>query len=229
MTIEQKLIAAFEATAGFEPSSDLWQRVTHSIEEDEAHRRRVRAAVGGIVGAIVVLAAVVLMNIDTGRFRSRIDWRVLEAVEVLALAILVVVLGPAIRRFGRGFAHDLFRASSQVADHLLGVLDVAYYLVFAGYVLVTTRLSAPVAHVVYGMGDQIQEGAVRVGGLLMMMGLLHGITFMLLPLLSLVVNSNRVGAKLPRWVSAVLVLAGIVVGFAFPMILGGVIGIGTGE
>lgn len=229
MNIEQKLIAAFDATAVFEPSSDLWQRVTHSIEEDEAHRRRVRAAVGGIAVAILLLAAVVVTNIDTGRFRSRVDWRVLEAVEFVALATLVVVLGPAIRRFGRGFAHDLFRASPQTADHLLGVLDVAYYLVFAGFVLATTRLSAPVAYIILDLGDQLQETAMRIGGLLMVMGLLHGLTFMLLPLLSLVMNSNRVGAKLPRWVSAALVLVGVQVVFALPMILGGVISLGAGE
>ena len=43
--VEQRLIDALRSTERVDPSPDLWSRVVHSIDEDRAHRRRVRAGV----------------------------------------------------------------------------------------------------------------------------------------------------------------------------------------
>jgi hypothetical protein len=89
------------------------------------------------------------------------------------------------------------------------LLDLAYYLIFTGYLLVTIRVAAPTAYVVSRMGDQISEAAVRVGGLLLVMGVLHAVSLMVLPLLSLVYTATRTGHRLPRWVNVLLVLGGL--------------------
>jgi hypothetical protein len=93
------------------------------------------------------------------------------------------------------------------------MLDIAYYLVFAGYVLLTARLEAPAAYAEHMIGVQIFEAAARVGGLFLIMGVLHAATMMALPLVALVKNSTDAGAKLPRWVAWLLVAAAIGVGF----------------
>ena len=210
MTTEQKLIDAFEAARGYQPSPDLWSRVLHSIEEDRLHRRRVWMVAAGIAGTLLVAVAIAALTSSSGpeRFGEplRFDWRVLEALEVGMLAALIATLGPAIRRFGRGYVGDILPVGT--GSRLLALLDVAYYLVFSGYVLLTVEFSAPRSYLLFHSGDQLEEAAVRIGGLLLIMGSLHAATLMAMPLVGLVLNSNRTGAKLPRWVVVGLVIGG---------------------
>ena len=39
------------------------------------------------------------------------DWWVLEIITIVVLAVVVAVLGPLIKRFGRAYAADVFRAN----------------------------------------------------------------------------------------------------------------------
>lgn len=223
MTTEQQLIEAFDAAHGYEPSPDLWTRVVHSIEEDHRHRRRVwRTGLG--IGAVALAAVAVLAlgwSTEPGPLgsRPRFDWRLIEAVEFAVLAVLVLTLGPAIRRFGRGYVEDIVRPPA--GTRLLVLLDVAYYLVFSGFMLVTVRFEAPRSFRLYDAGDQLEEVAIRIGGLLLIMGLLHAATLMVLPLIGLVYNSNRTGRRLPRWIAVGLVLGGVAAAVAvLPMLVG---------
>ena len=100
----------------------------------------------------------------------------------------------------------MFAAHPATGERLLGLIDVAYYLVFVGFVLVTTRLQAPRAYVGFEMGAQIEEALTRLGGLLLVMGLLHAVTLMALPVVGLVFTSTRAGVKLPRWITVLLVV-----------------------
>jgi hypothetical protein len=189
--------------------------VVHSIEEDGRHRRLVWRVVVSIALVALVLGGFAALNVesvqlDIGR-RYRIQWQVLELAEFVALATLVAALGPAIRRFGRGYVEDIYGAGRRTGSLLLSLLDVAYYLVFTGYILLTARFSAPLEYVLYAVGDQIEEAMARIAGLLLVMGLLHAATLMAMPLIGLVFNSTRTGHKLPRWVTVLLVLAGIAV------------------
>lgn len=220
MTTEQRLIEAFDAARGFEPSPDLWSRVVHSIEEDGRHRRRVWTSALAVAATLLAAIAVAATSITSSAMGRRIDWRVLEALEVGVLAVLIVTLGPAIRRFGRGYAHDILAAEPAMATALLRLLDVAYYLLFAGYVLVTARLSAPDAFQLAHLGTQVEEAAMRLGGLLLVMGVLHTATFMVLPLIGLVINANRTGRPLPRWVVVLLVALAIGMALQVPSVLG---------
>lgn len=205
MTVERRIRDALSELDQVEPSIDLWARVTESIETDKAHRRRVWrmvAAVAVVTAALFVAGWLSISETTLGHLA--VDWRVMELIETVALAMLVFVLGPAVRRLGDGYAGEVFRANPTTGASFLRLLDVAYYLVFVGYLLSTTQLVAP-GLLSLTIGDQLQATAGRLGGLLMVMGLLHAMTFIGLPLLGLVFTSVWRQRKLARLVNVILV------------------------
>lgn len=221
MNVEQRLVNALRAGGQIEPSPDLWSRVVHSIEEDRAHRRRVVISFVTVTAIVAALVGIGMLNVIDTPAGRQVRIPAMELIETIALVSLVVVLGPAIRRFGRGYAHDLWRTTPDLPTSLLRLLDVAYLLVFGGYILMTSYFDFGRSRVV--VAEQIEELLQRVGGLLLTMGLLHAATIMALPLIALVSNSTRVGRKLPRWVVAILVLVGLGVGFfGLQALIGGI-------
>lgn len=220
---ERRLIDALQAATSVEPSDDLWSRVVHSIEEDRAHRRRVVSAAFVGVVAFVGLVVLMLLGLTDGRLGRQVRLPVMEAVDTIALAAIVVLLGRAVARFGRGYATDLWPQAPAMATALVRLLDVAYALVFGGYILLTAELDFGASSVV--VAEQIQSLGYRIGGLLVTMGVLHGLTIMVLPIVALISNSTRTGHKLPRWLVTGLVVVGIPVGFVlFMMTIGLVMG-----
>jgi len=231
VTTEDRIADALHSTGEYEAAPDLWSRVSHSIEEDREHRRRVWTAVGLVLLAMVIAIAIATLGLESSSgdpVRYRVDWRLMEALEVGILLVLIGVLGPGIRRFGRGFVADVFTPSEATGERLLPLLDAAYYLIFVGYVLVTTRLAAGVTYGLYFLGEQVGEAAIRIGGLLFLMGVMHAVTLIVLPLIALVFNATRVGAKLPRWVLILLIIGGIWAILQLPGLLGLAIGQGRG-
>jgi hypothetical protein len=208
VNVEQRLINALRAGVPVEPSLDLWSRVVHSIEEDRAHRRRVVVSFTAVTAIAIALFVLALVNVIDTPAGPQVRVPAMELIETIALLSLVAVLGPAIRRFGRGYAHDLWRTTPEMPTSLLRLLDVAYLLVFGGYILLTISFGRSTAVV----AEQVEAMMQRVGGLVLIMGLLHAATIMTLPLIALVSNSTRVGRHLPRWVVVLLVLIGIGVG-----------------
>ena len=202
MTSEQRLSNALRTLDDYEPSQDLWNRVLYSIEEDKAHRRRLRRTGSIIVLVVAACAAVAWLATSPleSNGRNAIDWRVLEALETGVLVSLILTLGPAIRRFGRNYVGELFTTSPSTGSHLLRLLDIAYYLVFAGYVMQSAEFEAPSSFLRGRVGEQLNDALARIAELLVGMGLLHAATFMALPLVALVFNSTHTCAKLPRWV-----------------------------
>ena len=140
-------------------------------------------------------------------------------IELIVLGILVAVLAPTIRRFGRGYVTDILHSSPRTGDRLLQLLDVAYYLVFSGYVLSTVRMSSPDAYSLWHIGEQIQQGSFRIGGLLILMGLLHAAALVAMPLIGLVFNATRRGRKLPRWVTLILITVAAQAALSLPALL----------
>ncbi len=205
MNTEHRLLEAFAAAHTFEPSPDLWDRVVHSIEEDRLHRRRVLRSFGVAIGVLVGAVLVASLNLEDGAgvYRlpaTRIDWRVLEALEAVILTLLALIVAPAIRRFGRGYVEDILHSSPGSGTRLLNLLDTAYYLLLAGFILMTTQLSPTPAYRLFHVGGQVGDAATRIGQMLLIIGVLHASTLMVLPLVGLVFNANRIGAKLPRWI-----------------------------
>lgn len=221
MTVEQRLAAALSRVDEVEPTPDLWSRVVHSIEEDRRHRRNVLLAGGAIVAAVVSLVgagAVALVDRDLGRSVHHPTMVVLETV---ALVALTLAIGPAIRRFGRGYVQDLWPPGAVMPTALLRLLDIAYHLVFAGYILVTTRFEFSPAAGAGLLANQIGDAVGRIGGLLLLMGLLHAATMMAIPMVALVDNATRAGRALPRWIVVVLAVVGAGIGlFVVPNLIG---------
>lgn len=196
MNVEQRLLRAFERADRIEPSADLWNRVVHSIEEDRAHRRRVLVSSGAVVVALATLIAVGAASLSSTGGGRHVPRSTLEGLELAGLVLTVVTIGPAIRRFGRNYAGDLWPAGSAVPRSLIRLLDAAYYLVFAGYILMTIEFSPEHPELLVA---QIAEAAIRLGGLLLLMGVLHAATLVALPVVALIDNSTRRGRRLPRW------------------------------
>ena len=206
MNVEQRLRDALRANDEVEPSADLWSRVVHSIEEDRAHRRRVVTSFAVTVAVMTGLVVIGMLNLIDTPYGRQVRVPAMELIESIALVSLVAILGPAIRRFGRGYAHDLWRTTPHMPTALLRLLDVAYLLVFGGYILLTTYFDF--GRTTIGVAQQVEDLCWRVGGLVLTMGLLHAATIMTLPVVALISNSTRVGRALPRWLVIVLVLVG---------------------
>ncbi|HSP28462.1 MAG TPA: hypothetical protein VLN74_07930 [Ilumatobacteraceae bacterium] len=169
---------------------------------------------------LAVFGVLNVVELPSGR-QVRIG--VMELIETIALVLLVAVLGPAIRRFGRGYAHDLWRSTPETATALVRLLDVAYLLVFAGYILLTAHFDFGPSTI--GVAQQLEDLGWRIGGLVLTMGLLHAATIMTLPVVALIANSTRRGRPLPRWLGVVLVIgAGLAGLLALWSIAGVVIG-----
>jgi hypothetical protein len=204
-TVEQRLIDAFRSADRLEPSEDLWTRVVHSIDEDRAHRRRVIGTAAACLCTVVVLVAGALAFRRRDDFGTWIEPLAFEILSAIGLVALIVALGPAIRRFGRNYAADLWPANPTMSDGVLRLLDLAYYLALSGYVLLSTRLDrVGVADVVWlrdDLPEQLSAASIRFGGLLLLLGVLHALTMAALPFVALVDNSTRRGRKLPRWLA----------------------------
>ncbi|MDC3402460.1 hypothetical protein OAX95_00820 [bacterium] len=152
------------------------------------------SAVAGFA-TITVLVRVGFVALADGADGRQIRLPVIELIETVALVMLIAVLGPAIRRFGRGYANDLWPTTPATATALLRLLGLAYLLVFTGYILLSSELDFETSGVL--VAEQVHEAGYRIGGLVLAMGLLHAATIMVLPIVALVSNSTRVSRELP--------------------------------
>lgn len=195
--LEQRLVDAFAAARAtvFE-HPDLFARVHRSIADDR-HRRRFRLRFG--VGAITFITANTVLALalaDTDNGRITMPWWVIELITTIVLVTIVIGLGPFIKRFGRAYAADVFRANPRTGKSYLVLTDVAYYLIFSSFILFTLTLVAR-----DGWEDsvalQLQFEAARVGGMLLIMGLLHSANVLVLPLMGRLLASAKLSPPPP--------------------------------
>lgn len=118
------------------------------------------------------------------------SWWVIELVTNIVLVSIVVVLGPLIKRFGRAYAGDIFRANPRTGKSYLVLMDVAYYLVFSAYILFTVTFSPSVKWQASNAAV-LQDEVVRVAGMLLLMGALHGLNVLSLPLIGRLLGLSR--------------------------------------
>lgn len=206
MNVEQRLIQAFESSARIEPTPDLFSRVVHSIDEDRRHRRRVARTVAATAVSFVAVVFVGVLSLQESRAGRFVHRPTMELLEAVALVTLLLALGPAIGRFGRNYAADLWPRGATTPRALLRLLDVAFYLIGAGYVLLSTEFQFGVFDGL--LAEQLGDASIRIGGLVLALGVLHASTLFVLPLIAFVDNATRTGRKLPRWVLLVLILVG---------------------
>jgi hypothetical protein len=202
MTLEERLTDALHEADRFDPSPDLFSRVRRSITEDIAHRKRLlRINLSVLLGLLLTVGYFGLM-MSTGSNGVTIAAWEIELFQVMVLVVLVIVLAPNIRRFARSYVADVFHLSPKTGDRFLAVLDMAYYLVFAGLILVDADFGPPNAEL--AIGSALGATAVTFGVFLLAMGLLHAANIVALPFIGLVFNSvtrlalrNEAGADAP--------------------------------
>jgi succinate dehydrogenase hydrophobic anchor subunit len=189
--MERRLIEAFaDARESVEENPDLFARVTRSLEDARA-RRRYRWTLAGGIAAFVIANAVLALafsNSENGRFNM--PWWVIEMITNIVLVALAIGLGPFIKRFGRSYAADVFRANPRTGKSYLVLTDVAYYLIFTSFVLFTVSF---VEHKdwVDSTGQQLKAEVARVGGILLIMGILHAANVVALPIIGGLLSSNK--------------------------------------
>jgi len=181
--VERLLVAAFDDTrATVVEHPDLFARVERSIEEAAARRRFRWRAGAGVAGSVAALGGLAVALSDVRDGRLVMPWWVLELVTGVVLVLLAVALGPFIKRFGRAYAADVFRRNPRTGKSYLVLTDVAYYLIFLAYILLTTSI-VPATNWDDQPGVQVQHELGRVGGILLLMGVLHTANVVALPLI----------------------------------------------
>ena len=119
------------------------------------------------------------------------QWWILEIITIVVLAVVVAVLGPLIKRFGRAYAADVFRANPRTGKSYLVLMDFAYYLIFVAYILFSVKWEPDTGWEQEVNAEQLQASVMRLGGLLLLMGLLHGLNVLTLPIIGRIFTLNR--------------------------------------
>jgi hypothetical protein len=172
-------------------SPDLFVRIELSIEDDRIRRRhrwRGAAVLACLAGA---LGAVLFAVIDINEGELLMDWWILELLTTLFLIGLALWLGPFIKRFGRSYAADVFRANPSTGKSFIVLTDVAYYLIFLSFILFTITFDLPSDWDGVVNGVQLKHEVSRVAGIVLIMGLLHGFNILALPVVGRLFTLNR--------------------------------------
>ena len=110
------------------------------------------------------------------------DWWILELITVGVLIAALLALCPLIKRFGRSYAADVFRANPRTGKSYIVLMDVAYYLIFIAFILFTTRFEPDTGWSDTVGAEQLRAETIRLGGMLLLMGILHGANVLSLPI-----------------------------------------------
>lgn len=189
--MEQRLIAAFaDVRATVHESPDLFARVNRSLAEARARSRFRRALAGWITAFVLANAILALALSDFDNGRINMQWWIIELITNTVLVAVAIVLGPFIKRFGRAYAADIFRTNPRTGKSYLVLTDVAYYLIFTSFVLFTVTFVQPQKWR-SSRGTQLEHEVSRVGGILLIMGVLHAANVVALPIIGRLLSSNR--------------------------------------
>ncbi len=192
MSIEQQVRDALSmGTADLDERDDLFTRVQLSISDDRALRSQRRRRLGVLFSFLAAIASVAAATIDRRQGDFVMDWWILELIWFTVMVGLALFLGPFIRRFGKSYAADVFRANPRTGKSFIVLMDVAYYLVFFAYILFTVQFEPAGDWENTVNANQLQACTVRVGGILLIVGLLHGLNVLTLPVMGRVFTLNR--------------------------------------
>jgi hypothetical protein len=191
-TIETALRDALHHGAdALDESVDLFARVQLSIEEDRRRRRQRRRRIG-VVGLLIgAVGAVITATGDLRQGELVMDWWILELLWFGFMLGLAIWLGPFIKRFGKSYAADVFRANPRTGKSFIVLMDVAYYLIFFAFILFTVQFEPAGGWESTVNADQLRASAVRVGGILLIVGVLHGLNVLSLPIIGRILTLNR--------------------------------------
>ncbi len=192
MTLERQMQEALTAgVAGVVVSDDLFDRVQSSIDDDRRLRdQRVRRALV-VLCLAAAIASIAAATIDRREGDPIMDWWILELMWFAAMVATALWLGPFIRRFGKAYAADVFRANPRTGKSFIVLMDVAYYLIFFAYILFTVRFEPDQDWEQTVNANQLQACTIRFGGILLIVGLLHGLNVLTLPIMGRIFTLNR--------------------------------------
>jgi hypothetical protein len=183
--------ALFAGVAAAEESPDLFARIQLSIEDDRRHRRQRRRAIFIAICLLGAIAAIAFATTERRQGELLMDWWVLELFTDAVLIGLAFWLGPLIKRFGKSYAADVFRANPRTGKSFIVLTDIAYYLIFISYIMFTMRY-APAANWSQTVNAaQLQHETARVAGILLIIGVLHGLNLLALPVMGRLLTLNR--------------------------------------
>lgn len=189
MSLERRLTEALHHADDYEPSVDLFARLSRSIEEDRSHRRRLGVTIGGAVAG--VSGAAVFLGMLAGRDTEGLlvfpKWSI-QLLLFVSLATCLIVLGPVIRRLGQPYLTDVFHMSPATGDRFSRLLDLAYYLAFGGGILSSVDLTAPASQVEVG-GEAVLSALFAAARFVALLGLAHAGNLLLLPVIGLLFSS----------------------------------------
>ena len=195
-TLEERLHDALVAEGSTTtPSPDLFSRVVDSIGEDRLRRRHFRRVAATWVVATAAAAGAVAVFTPRGRSGGLLmPWWVLEVATNVALVAIALWLGPFIKRFGRAYAADVFHDNPVTGKSYIVLTDIVYYLIFAAYILFWVHF-APEQHWNAYVGQvtaaQLGQSLTRVAGILLIIGILHGVNIIMMPVLGRLFSLNR--------------------------------------
>jgi hypothetical protein len=190
--VEQRLRSALaDEAAGLDESDDLFARVALSIEDDRRLRRQRWRRIAVIACTVGAFLAVVLATTERTKGELIMDWWVLELLWFVGMVFLAVWLGPFIRRFGKSYAADVFRANPRTGKSFIVLMDVAYYLIFFAFILFTVQFEPDADWAQTVNANQLQACTVRLGGILLIVGVLHGLNVLMLPIIGRILTLNR--------------------------------------
>lgn len=190
--LEDRLHEALKAGAdSVDAAPDLFERVVASIDDDRRRRRRMFRMIGIATFLLGALAALVYGLSETNDGRLIMAWWVLEVIVTVILIGMALWLGPFIKRFGRAYAADVFRANPRTGKSYIVLTDIVYYLIFAAYILFTVRLESERIWLGLVTAQQVQLSVIRLGGILLIIGTLHGLNIVLMPVLGRLFSLNR--------------------------------------
>jgi hypothetical protein len=173
------------------PSPDLFARVVGSIADDRARRRRVRTIALLWVVGVAALALLTVTLTPKDEEGLHMPWWILELATNVVLIGIALWLGPFIKRFGRAYAADVFHDNPQTGKSYIVLTDIVYYLIFTAYILFTIRVDAPVYYMGEVHPDLVKVELVRIGGILLIIGILHGLNLVIMPVLGRLFSLNR--------------------------------------
>lgn len=113
---------------------------------------------------------------------------VLEVLQALLLVAIALGLQRVIRRSGRAYAAELFDHSPKIGESFVLLSDIALYLIFAAYALFNISIES-------GRTDataaDLAEVVASVGGIALVIGILHLLNIVFLPVLAGIMGGSR--------------------------------------
>ncbi len=188
--LEQRLVEAFQAASNETiEHPDLFERVRRTIVEDEIRRVwRKRMIVKGLA-FVSAGSSLTLLLTDKRNGRITMSWWLIELLTTAILITIAIFLGPFIKRFGRAYAADVFRANPRTGKSYLILTDIAYYLIFSAFILFTVNFEQFDSWKL-STGNQLKHEVARVAGILLIMGFMHAANVVALPLIGRMLTWN---------------------------------------